>query len=423
MRRKLRIGVSRKTENPLIYNRMKRYCKNVDITDRTLISRAVYKCLRRKYKRRDTLEYMRTVSGLKASQIYYIIKKYGYQAANWIVEMIIDIIQDEIIRGEISLPPIWYREKIDQSSGKVRRIGIQNVKHQLYDYIAVEAMQPIFRRIGEHQYASIKGRGTLKGARTIRRWLKNRKTRYYVKLDIRKCFESIDHDSLIGFLGKYIKNAPLMRLIETLIGMYEQGVSIGSYLSQYLCNLYLSQLYHYIKEDLYKIRKSKRGDKRKNLVKNALFYMDDILLTGTSSKDLAKACKMIAEKCQEMKLEIKPNYSIRTCDGIDMMGYRIFRTHTEIRKKIFIRVRRAYKKALKHIKTRRAIGVRLARKCLSYYGYLKNTNSRRLARRLLAKETLKICKGVIRNESKIRQTPSSSKDNRLRGKDLCISVP
>lgn len=402
---------------------MKRYCKNVDITDRTLISRAVYKCLRRKYKRRDALEYMRTVSELKASQIYYIIKKYGYQAANWIVEMIIDIIQDEIIRGEISLPPIWYREKIDQSSGKIRKIGIQNVKHQLYDYIAVEAMQPIFRRIGEHQYASIKGRGTLKGARTIRRWLKNCKIRYYVKLDIRKCFESIDHDSLITFLGKYIKNAPLMRLIEALIGMYEQGVSIGSYLSQYLCNLYLSQLYHYIKEDLYKIRKSKREDKRKNLVKNALFYMDDILLTGSSSKDLAKACRMITEKCREMKLEIKPNYSIRDCDGIDMMGYRIFRTHTEIRKKIFLRVRRAYKKALKRIKTGREIDSRLARKCLSYYGYLKNTNSRRLARRTRAKEILKICKGVIRTESKIRKTSSSSKNNRLRGKDLCLSVP
>lgn len=402
---------------------MKRYCKNVDITDRALISQAVYKCLRRKYKRRDTLEYMRSVSGLRTAQIYYIIKKYGYQAVNWIVEMTIDIIRDEIIRGEINLPPIWYREKIDQSSGKTRRIGIQNVKHQLYDYIAVEAMQPIFRRIGEHQYASIKGRGTLKGARTIRRWLKNRKIRYYVKLDIRKCFESIDHDSLIGFLGKYIKNAPLMRLIETLIGMYEQGVSIGSYLSQYLCNLYLSQLYHYIKEDLYKIRKSKRGDKRKNLVKNALFYMDDILLTGTSSKDLAKACKMIAEKCREMKLEIKPNHTIRDCDNVDMMGYRIFRTHMEIRKKIFVRVRRVYKKALKHIKTGQAIGAHLARKCLSYYGYIKNTDSRRIARRLRAKEIIKICKGVIRDESKIRQSPIPSKNNCLRGKDLCISVP
>lgn len=344
---------------------------------------------------------MKSVSGLRTAQIYYIIKKYGYQAANWIVEMTIDIIQDEIIRGEIILPPIWYREKIDQSSGKIRRIGIQNVKHQLYDYIAVEAMRPIFRRIGEHQYASIKGRGTLKGARTIRRWLKNRKIRYYVKLDIRKCFESIDHGSLIGFLGKYIKNAPLMRLIEALISMYEQGVSIGSYLSQYLCNLYLSQLYHYIKEDLYKIRKSKRGDRRKNLVKNALFYMDDILLTGTSSKDLAKACRMISKKCQEMKLEIKPNYSIRTCDGIDMMGYRIFRTHTEIRKKIFLRVRRAYKKALKHTKTGQAIGVRLARKCLSYYGYLKHTNSKKLQRKWKARYIIKKCKEMVKNESKI----------------------
>lgn len=66
----------------------------------------------------------------------------------------------------MSFPQIWYREKIDGSSGKVRRIGIQNIKQQLYDYIAVEALKPVLKRIGEYQYASIKGRGTTKGERS-----------------------------------------------------------------------------------------------------------------------------------------------------------------------------------------------------------------------------------------------------------------
>ena len=50
------------------------------------------------------------------------------------------------------------------------------------------------------------------------------------------------------FLRKYIKNEPLLNLIEKLIGTFEAGLSIGSYLSQYLCNVFLSQIYHEIAE-------------------------------------------------------------------------------------------------------------------------------------------------------------------------------
>lgn len=64
------------------------------------------------------------------------------------MEIVITKLQEEIINDTISFPPIWYRDKVDGSSGKIRRIGIQNIKQQLYDYIAVEGLKPILKRIG-----------------------------------------------------------------------------------------------------------------------------------------------------------------------------------------------------------------------------------------------------------------------------------
>ena len=367
----------------------------MDITDRGLISRAVYACLKKKYKRNDVTKYLSQVSGLNQKYICCIYYRYGKSAIYPFVELAIPEIQREIVNNTISFPAIWYREKVDGSSGKIRRIGIQNIKQQLYDYIAVEAMGPFWKRFGEYQYASIKGRGTTKGKNVIQRWMRNPNMRYFVKLDVRKCFESIDHDKLTNFLRRHIKNDLLLELVELLINSFEQGLSIGSYLSQYLCNAYMSIIYHQIKEHMYKIRRGTRT----NLVHRCLIYMDDILMIGSRKRDLEKAIKLVSTTAKDMGLTIKPNYQVYTVDGycVDMLGYRVYRTHTEIRKAIFIRARRAYKKFRKNPTTK------AARKCISYYGYLKHSNSRRIEKRWKAKSTIKNCKGVIRGESKIFQ--------------------
>lgn len=375
---------------------MKRSCKDVDITDRGLISRAVYACLRKKYKRNDTIKFLSGFTALTGNQIRYILHRGGKAALRWIVERVIDSIREEIITWNISFPAIWYRIKVDGSSGKLRRIGIQNIKQQLYDYIAVEGLKPILKRIGEYQYASIKGRGTTKGKEVISHWIRNKRMRYFVKLDVRKCFESIDHTYLMDFLRKHIKNDKLLWLIETLIAGFERGLSIGSYLSQYLCNLYMSIIYHYIMEDMYKIRRGKRTP----LVRHCLIYMDDILMIGSRKRDVEKAVRLTIQKAHDMGLTIKPNYQVRKIDGnrIDMMGFKIYRTHTEIRGRIYLRVRRNFRRA------RKKNTLRIAKKCLSYYGYLKHTDSKRIINRLKVKDTINKCKEMVKDESKIFRT-------------------
>ena len=363
---------------------MKRYCKAVDITDRALISTAVYKCLKKKYKRNDVLRLLSTYTILDVNQIYCILRKYGKNALRFLVEAVIDDIRNEIINWDIKFPPVWYREKVDPSSGKIRRIGIQNIKHQLYDYIAVISLQPMLKRIGEHQYASIKGRGTLKGARDVRRWLKNRKLTYVAQADVKKCYESIEKEKLMQFLERYIKNDLLLKLIRKLIYSFEKGLSIGSYLSQFLCNLYMSILYHDVAENMFRIRKHRNGyNERINLVKKQTFYMDDTLFAGTNKKDIKKAMKLFIQKAKEMGLTIKSTFRIYRITGTfaDMMGYRIYQHKMTIRRRNFRRIRKAYTRAKIYYETHKLIPPKLAKRCSSFYGFLKNTNSRHIQKK------------------------------------------
>ena len=156
---RLSVGVSSTNRKPLKRQSMKTYCKTVDITDRKLIQKAVYKCLKKKYKRRDSLTMFSEYTGLPTDTIKGMFNEFGLNGMKPMVETVVDGIREEIIQGNIHFQPIWHREKIDASGQKVRRIGIQNIKQQIYDYIAVEAMKDFLRRIGEYQCAALKGRG------------------------------------------------------------------------------------------------------------------------------------------------------------------------------------------------------------------------------------------------------------------------
>ena len=409
---------------------MKTYCKNIDITNRDLIKRAAYDCLKNKYTRKDTLKLLRDYSNEETSvkQMREIIKKSGKTFVFPYVENIIDGLRNELINRNIILKPIFYKERLDGSCNKIRRIGIQDVKQQIYDYIAVEGLKPIFKRIGEHQYASIKGRGQINGIRKIQRWLRNKNIKYAGKADIKKCFENISREKMMNFLHKYVRNDVLLWLVNELLSTFESGLSIGSYLSQFLCNLYMSQLYHEISENMFRVRKHKNGiNERINLVTHVLIYMDDILILGTNSKDLNKAMKLIIKFAKdEMGLEVKASWTVfktrlkdrKTKDEkyegqfIDMMGFRIYRWHTTVRRRIFKRIRKAYMKALKMIKLHKEIQLPLARKCASYYGYIRHTDSFKFKKRYKVYEIMKQCKRKVSNESKIRCKTTSCQNYR-----------
>lgn len=294
-------------------------------------------------------------------------------------------VADEIRTGRYRDTEIRYFDRIEPINGKHRVIGRESVRHQIYDHVAVMALQPLFdAKVGRWQTASIPGRGTIDARRAIKRWTRERSSKWFVKLDVVKYYPSIDRAKLKAMLARDVGDKTLLRLTFHLIDRYagDDGLNIGSYLSQWLANYYLAPAYHHACQHLTAERTNRRTGEitTRRLVGHVLFYMDDMLLISGSKRDLKMAARRLARYLRdELHLRVHPEWNCKRLDlePIDMVGY-TFRPHgrVNIRDGIFLRARRTFRKA-----SRRPMTERLARRCCSYYGYFRHSDSIRYRRR------------------------------------------
>lgn len=381
---------------------MKSYCKNVNIEDRDYIKKQVTGFIysRNKKQRPSLAGYLREFNkDIPKDELIELIKQKSEK-----LEPYIEAVTDELI-GEINgrnlvVKPVKYEERIDHNSGKKRLIGLQSTKHKIYDYIAVQSLMPLYKaKIGASQFASIEGRGQVKGKQTIEKWLRSEKLnlRYCIKADIRKCYESVPLDIVYEVYESQVKNESLLWFIKTLFGLFKHGLLIGSPLSMWTCNYILSFVYHYIKERLYKIRRHKIIP----LVRKVAFFMDDFALFGSSLSDLNKAFKSVRSYIyNHFRLVVKDDYRIFRLQylvngiihgqSVDMMGYRIGLV-TTIRRRIFVRLRRT----LMRLERSLLIEPRQARRLVSYLGWAINSNMRNFCKD--HKTIIFKAKGVLKN--------------------------
>lgn len=211
-------------------------------------------------------------------------------------------------------------------------------------------------------YSCIKGRGTHKASYALRKALRNKTaTTYYLQLDIKKFYPSVDHSILKALLRRKFKDQDLLWLFDNIIDS-APGLPIGNYTSQHFGNFYLCFLDHYIKQEL----------KAKYLFR----YLDDYVLLADNKKDLHVMLAAIRTYLKDnLKLTVKGNYKIRpVSEGIDFVGYVHFsHDHVEIRKAI----KQAFARMLAKKKNPASIA--------AYKGWLVHCNSRNLVKKLLAK--------------------------------------
>lgn len=372
---------------------MKTYCKNVDILDVNFIEACIHECLDGKWNRNDVISFLSKYSGIDKSTIRHTIRDGRKHELFDIINDIARDMQEHLSNQTVHLPEIHYRERYDANSKKLRIIGVQSIIHQCYEYVAVNATKELFyKKFGVYQCASIPGRGQSYGKKAIEKWMKYdvKGTRYAAKMDVKKCYPSINQSKIKALLHRDLhKNPALLYLLDTLIDMYDAGLSIGSHLSQWLCNYYLSYAYHYISERLFTTRKSKQSHNTISvrLIAHVIFYMDDIILFGGNKKYLMQAVQMTNQYFAEvLGLTIKPDwrlFKVQYMDKhgklhgsfVDMMGFRFYRGKTSIRQSIFRKMKRKYIKLRKLINKCKYISKRMAQSVMSYWGWVKNTNS------------------------------------------------
>lgn len=166
---------------------------------------------------------------------------------------------------------------------------------------------------------------------------------FFLKCDIRKYFQSIDHEILLSLLKKVKFSDDEMWMIEKLVNEQPNeanvGLPLGNQSSQWFALLYLNVIDRFVKEVL--------------RIKCYIRYMDDMILIHRDKSYLQYSLKEIETKCEkELKLSLNQKTQIGIVkNGIDFLGYRhILNENGSITRKLRASSKQRLKKHLKTLK-------------------------------------------------------------------------
>ncbi|MCK9235907.1 MAG: RNA-directed DNA polymerase [Acholeplasmataceae bacterium] len=229
--------------------------------------------------------------------------------------------------------------------------------------------------------ACVKKRGMHYAKKGCEKWMQNDRanTKYCLKFDIQKFYPSIDLELLKEKFRRVIKDRDTLWLIDTIIDSHDKGIPIGNYTSQWFANFYLQDMDHFIKEQV--------G------VKRYMRYMDDFTLFGSNKRNLKKTFLILKKEFEKEHLTIKSNWQIFNTEKrrLDFCGFVYTREKTFVRKRITRNMRRQY------FKFQKSHSLKSAQALMSYYGWLKNSDSYILFRKYFY--NIKQMKGVIYENS------------------------
>lgn len=253
-----------------------------------------------------------------------------------------------------------YCQNRTKKGGKWRDLFVFTLEDHIIAHMTMQITMPAFTRgMYAHCCGSVPKRGIKHITKYVPKWLQNdSESKYFVKLDIKHFFENINSEKLLNTLKSKIKDENVIWIFEQIINSAPIACPVGYYTSPFLANLYLQDLDWYIEQQLYKIRRNKRI----KYIKHYLRYMDDILLIGSSKKDLEKSISLIKKYLKNnLNLEIKNNWEIKKV-GIheyndkkewvmrkgtywcDIGGYKFCKDASIMRDGIFLAAKRLAKK-------------------------------------------------------------------------------
>jgi hypothetical protein len=196
---------------------------------------------------------------------------------------------------------------------KLRTISTAPFEQRVMHHAIMNILEPVLERpLICHSYACRKGKGT--HAAVLYAFEQCKTEPYFLKLDVRKYFDSIDHAVLKKQLRRLIKDVRVIILLDGIIDSYEtmpgRGVPIGNLTSQFFANMYLASLDHYILE---KLRPSAYCR-----------YMDDFVVWSKSKKQLQDMFAKINDYAREnLNLTLKLPVFGNSVSGLPFLGFLI----------------------------------------------------------------------------------------------------
>lgn len=213
---------------------------------------------------------------------------------------------------------------------KPRRIAAPAFSDRVLHHAIVRVIEPELERVAVFDsYACRPGKGLFRAIDRTRGFA--RRHPWFLQLDVRKYFDSVDHGVLKVRLERRFKDAALLRLMGDLIDSYStapgKGLPIGALTSQHLANFYLAPLDHFAKEVL--------------RAPGYVRYMDDFVLFGDDREQLADwRARIAAFLAEHSALQLKNSGSLdETRRGIGYLGMLVLPTHVKLMGKTKRRVR------------------------------------------------------------------------------------
>ena len=217
---------------------------------------------------------------------------------------------------------------------KVRHIRKACVRDRLVHQALYTALVEIFEpRFIHHLYSSRIGKGTHRGVMALKaaalKVSKNNSRRCWaLKCDIKKFYDSVDHETLLAIIAGTVKDDETNWLIRQIVQSFHfedtpgKGLPIGNLTSQVFTNIYLNEFDQFVKHTLRQ--------------KHYLRFADDFLTLSPNRSELQRVLpEMRSFLSGHLKLKLHPTKVIlRPLEqGIDFLGYVTFPYHRVLRTK------------------------------------------------------------------------------------------
>jgi len=220
-------------------------------------------------------------------------------------------LRDELLSGRVRWGP-YHTFMIHDP--KERLICAAPFRDRVAHHAIINVLEPYFESYQiSDSYACRTGKGLDAAlARAVRF---ARRGDWYLKMDVRKYFDSIDQERLKGLLRLRFKDRALLRLLDGVIDGYSttpgRGVPIGNLTSQFFANHYLGVLDHHVKQAL--------------RLKRYVRYMDDFVVWDGDRARLRQVRDELSRFLADvLRLELKP-VCLNACSrGLTFLGYRVF---------------------------------------------------------------------------------------------------